>query len=276
MAMRSCDAASAIDGLGWPAGISFASHGARLGVRVDAPAVLDRVAEHLPPGWRPALAGALDALYSVSVAPAGSDRSHRLFLDGESLAHSDRLDHLLARLESQLHFHVATHARRHLFVHAGALTWRGRGLLIPGRSMAGKSELTAALVEAGATYYSDEYAVLDDRGWLHPYAKPLALRRDGTAKLRVECPPGRTGGGPVPVGAVVLARYVAGASWRPRPVTPGQAMAALLDNTVLARARPGAAMPTLARAASGAVALEGDRGEADRMAGELLARIRSG
>jgi hypothetical protein len=39
-----------LDRLDWKAGIAFTSHGARIRIRTNEPAVLDRVREHLPPG----------------------------------------------------------------------------------------------------------------------------------------------------------------------------------------------------------------------------------
>jgi len=56
------------------------------------------------------------------------------------------------------------------------VAWRGRAILLPGRSYVGKSTLVMELVRAGAVYYSDEYAVLDARGRVHPFAQPVALR----------------------------------------------------------------------------------------------------
>ena len=49
------------------------------------------------------------------------------------------------------------------------------GSWLPGHSFSGKSTLVAALVRAGAVYYSDEFAVLDPDGFVHPYAKALSL-----------------------------------------------------------------------------------------------------
>lgn len=232
--------------------------------------MLDAVIGSLPPGRRAAEGTDVDVMYSVRVAPAGSGAEHQLYRGPRRTASATTLEGLLAALESELHFAVATHARPHLFVHAGAVAWRGRGILVPGRSRTGKSELTAALVAAGATYYSDEYAVLDARGRLLPYAKRPGLRRAaGTAKVRLDLP-ARVGHDAVPVGAVALTRYEQAAEWRPRRATAGEAMTALLDNTVLVRARPRATLDTLARAATGVVALEGPRGDAELMAGRLL------
>ena len=36
--------------------------------------------------------------------------------------------------------------------------------------------LVRAVVEAGAVYYSDEHAMLDEVGRVHPYARPLPFR----------------------------------------------------------------------------------------------------
>src|ERR687894_479249 len=45
----------------------------------------------------------------------------------------------------------------------------GRALVRPGPSLSGKTTLVAALVRSGAAYLSDEFAVLDPEGRVHPY-----------------------------------------------------------------------------------------------------------
>jgi hypothetical protein len=150
--------------------------------------------------------------------------------------------------------------------------WRGRAMVIPGRSFSGKSCLVAALVRAGASYFSDEYAVIDEQGLAHPYPKPLSIRGvDGepTRKTPVEALGGRAAVDPLPVGLVVLTVYRTEARWSPVRLTSGQAVLALLENTVLARYRPGVALNTLQRVASGALALRGERGEAEEVVAVL-------
>ena len=66
-----------------------------------------------------------------------------------------------------------------VFLHAGVIGWRDRAFVFPGPSFAGKSTLIAELVRAGATYYSDEYAVVDEDGRVHPYARALQMRQSG-------------------------------------------------------------------------------------------------
>lgn len=179
-------------------------------------------------------------------------------------------------LLSELELWVAEHARPWVFVHAGCVVWRGRAVLLPGRSMSGKSSLTAALVRAGATYFSDEYAVLGASGAVRPYARALSIRPyDGGAARRVPVSEygGRAGSGPAAVGLVAHVRHTG--SHGLEPVTRGQSVLHLLDNTVPARARPGAVLTALTAAVQGAVTVAGTRGDADETAALLLARLPS-
>jgi hypothetical protein len=183
------------------------------------------------------------------------------------------LEQLFDPLESDLQMFVAEWARRRIFVHAGVVGWRGQAIVIPGHSLSGKSTLVAALVRAGATYYSDEYAVFDAQGCVHPYARRLSLRTENFGRP-VRCDPetlgGRRGAKPLPVGLIAVSQYQSGASWRPRQLSPGQAALALLANTVPARRRPEAALAALQPVVSCAAALKGRRGEADETAAVLL------
>jgi len=271
-----------IDRLGWADGLAITAHGARLGIRVTRAAALDRLPGHFPPAWKPASSPVVDSLYSLIVggdgAGTGSRRYHLLYVGSERLARTMELDELLEVLESDLHFRVAISARRRLFVHAGVVGWRGRAIVIPGVSRSGKSTLVAALVRAGGTYYSDEYAVLDTHGRVHPYSRPIALRgSDGepTRKLAPEALGGRAGNAPLPIGLVALTAFRAGARWRPRQLSPAEAVLGLMEHTVLARLRPGFAMKILRNAAAGALTLRGSRGEADQAAVALLRRVDS-
>ncbi len=267
-----------IDRLGWAAGVSFVSYGLRIGIRVNRPEVFDRLPDLLPPYTKPARGPRVQHLYSLVVGrnPRGSTirRFNMLYVDSARVARSMDLDAVLEALESDLQLYVADMARRRLFVHAGVVGWNGRAIVIPGRSHSGKSTLVAALLEAGATYYSDEYAVFDEQGRVHPYAKPLALRHESggrAGKLRYEHA-GGVGVKPLQVGLVVVTNHRAGAQWRPRPMSQGRAVMALLDHTVSARRQPKRALATLPRVTAQAVVLKGVRGEAEEMIESLLSK----
>ncbi len=237
--------------------------------------MLDRLAERLPPGWKHSATPEVEHVYSVRVGGAAQRphvrHYHLLYADASRVARTLDLEVLLDSFESEVGLLVAELARRRVFVHAGVVGWRGRAILVPGRTFTGKSTLVAALVRAGATYYSDEFAVLDERGRVHPYPRPLSLREGELAR---RCPPedlgAETGCKPLPVGLIAVTPYRAGSRWRPRSLSAGRALLALLKNTVPARRRPRASMQALRHAVAGARALNGARGEADEVAERLL------
>jgi hypothetical protein len=269
-----------IDRLGWAAGTCIDTFGVKVGVRSNEPRLLDRLEPHLPPGWRPSSSPVVDRLFSLWVDPRHVEprRPSRLYAGCCRRARTRDLNELFAILESEIRQSVAAEARERVFVHAGVVGWRGRAILVPGRSRSGKTTLVAALVKAGAEYYSDEFAVLDAEGRVHPFPKPLSVRGEGGCDLhaqrqRAEEMGGVCGREPLPVGLVVLTEHRPGASWRPHRVSAGQAVLEILSHTVPARLRPEDSLAALARAVEGAVVLQGERGEARELAGRLLASM---
>ena len=127
----------------------------------------------------------------------------------------------ISLFEGELQRFIASNARDRAFVHAGVVGWKGRAIVLPGRSFAGKSTLVKALLAEGATYYSDEYAALDRKGRVHPYSRRLSIRRDGMEPARPQAADlgAEIGTRPIPVGLLVFSEYRPGAQWRPRPLT---------------------------------------------------------
>jgi len=173
---------------------------------------------------------------------------------------------------------VAERAPDHLFVHAGVVGWGGRAIVMPGASFAGKTTLVQAWLEAGATYYSDEFAVLDRAGKVHPFARPLAVRDSSTAVTRrvpVAAVGGETGTIPLPIGLVLVTSYRDGTCWRPRRLTAALTLLALMRHTVAARGNPAHSMPILKEAVTGGMALAGSRGEARPLVSAVLRHVRT-
>jgi len=267
-----------IDRLGWAAGLCFTSYGLRIGIRVNQPEVLEQLTEYLPPGWKPSAARVVDRLYSLKIGGSvrpGIRNFHLLYTGPSRLARTMVLEGILEALDFDLQLYVAERARRRVFIHAGVVGWRERAIVIPGMSHAGKTTLVAALVRAGATYYSDEYAVFDAQGRVHPYARPLGIR-DASGDRPRRCPVrelgGTPGSKPLAVGLVAVSEYREGGRWRPRALSPGQGALALLENTVSARRRPRAALEVLQQVVSQAPVLKGPRGEAEEAARDMLCR----
>jgi hypothetical protein len=251
---------------------AFRAYGVSLGLRTNDPTWLPRAAEvSYPPTWQPiATTSKIDRLYTLNITPS----KFTLYEGTETTITSRSRRAVLEDLERRMKIYVAEMAPRRVFVHAGVVGWQGRAILLPGSSYAGKTSLVAALVKAGATYYSDEYAVLDLRGRVHAYPQPLAMRKPGGSARQYNTPASHFGGvvgtKPLPVGAVIVSQYQAGARWRPQPLTAGQAILALLEHTVPARRKPAVVLPTLSRVSAEAIAWRVKRSEAADAATHLL------
>ena len=255
----------------------------RIGLKVSAEGVLDRFERALPWGWKPVARPVVDYLFRVTVAGVGEDsrRKHHLLSDNVSLVESTPdFDLLVDRLERELSLTVAELSPLRIFVHAGVVEWRGRAVVIPGPSHSGKSTLVAELVRLGARYYSDEFAVFDRRGRVHPYARPLGLRSHPLARAAatpVATLGGQAGTRPLAVGAVVATRFREGASWKPIQTQTGEALLSLLANAVGVRRHPDRALATLSTALSDQpVCWGGDRGESLAAANAILRHLSTG
>jgi hypothetical protein len=267
------------------ASLTFECHGTIVGIHADEHAVLNLVRERLPPGAQLLQAAQPDVSYQVRSASdeRPRDRTHVIAVrcapghEWLELARAPDAESAALVAADDAEFRIALHAPSKLFVHAAAVAWRGRVIVVPGRSCTGKSTLAAALVRAGAAYYSDEFTVIDEAGLVHAFARPLQLRsRGGRRGRRVTARAigGVEGVEPLPLGLVVSAPFCAGARWTPRAMSSGETALALLDNAVVARIRPAHAMKRIARALErGARGLQGMRGEADDAAPLLLDRV---
>jgi hypothetical protein len=253
-------------------GLTVEAFGVPMRVAVTGPAILEEVQKVLPPGSRPCSPRELAAAFALE---ADSSGAFSLSRDGNAVAADMRLETALEVLGRELRLLVALEAKSLIFIHAGAVAYEGRAIVAPGRSFAGKSTLVAALVRAGAVYYSDEYAVLDEKGLVHPFPKPLSLREDGVTQIDrgVESIGGVAGEQAVPLGAVVVTSYRAGAPWRPRRLSSGEASLALLSHAVAAQTRPAEALRTITESLDRVPVLEGERDDADAVAPLLLAEL---
>jgi hypothetical protein len=259
--------------------VAFASSGVRVGVRATGPSIWEGLEERLPPDAI-AAGSTVDHLFSVvssgdspDARQSVGDITHTLYHGLHPVVRTADRNIALDEIEARIRVQVATSSETRMFVHAGVVGWNGRAIVIPGVSHSGKSELVAALVRAGATYYSDEYSVLDEHGFVHPYARPIALRgADGASRERVtaESLGGAAGGPALPVGTIIVTRFAPGAAWRPRRLSKAESALALLAHAVRARLDPAGVLARSSQVALCADAFESPRGEASITAGQIL------
>ncbi|HEX3085147.1 MAG TPA: hypothetical protein VHP99_11525 [Pyrinomonadaceae bacterium] len=268
-----------LDRLVWADGMSFTAYGVHVGLRVNDKALLKQLIPRLPPGARPSQVRTTNHLYSMTgFVNESKGRVTRLNLGYWNLfrfARTRSFDDLLEQFESHLQLTVAEYAPGRVFVHAGVVGWKGKAILIPGSSFSGKSSLVAELLRAGATYYSDEYAVIDASGRVHPYPRELRIRSTESVwpkRIKATEFGSQIGAKPLPVGVVVSTRFQDGAHFRPRKLSPGKTVLELLANTVSARSQPEMALSYLTKSVTPATAFKGVRGEATDIV-DWLSRI---
>lgn len=273
-----CSCLDKIDRLPWLSGEAVSVYGLRVGVQATDPAAIGWMLDRLPAPRSPAADDEpVDRLYSLYVGGpddgAGITRQHRLYEDWTATRRSIDLEPVLEKLEWYARVYVAENAEDRIFVHAGVVAWEGEAILLPGTSMSGKTTLTGELARIGASYFSDEYAVLDDEGLVHPFPKPLSVREEGSTEQR-EVDPGVYGTKqatePLPVGLVVVGSYEEGGTWQPEPMTPGQGTLELLKHAPAARRKPDRVLAALEKVASRARILVGARGEAAEAAPSII------
>ncbi len=162
-------------------------------------------------------------------------------------------------------------------VHAGAVQWGERALLLPGSTHAGKSALVAELLRRGATYFSDEYALIDSEGLVHPYPRPLLLRNgrpEQVPMLPGECN-ASVGEVPAPIGWILSLQYLPEYTWNVTAITQSEAVLTLLRNTPHILAESPDMVRAFKRAVAGAVCFAGHRNEAVEAVDHILRLVDS-
>jgi hypothetical protein len=214
--------------------------------------------------------GSPDHIFSIGRDPDGT---FRLLKNGEELSYDTSLSRFFKFFNSMLRIAVAEHAEERVFVHAGVVGWKGRAIIIPAYSFRGKTTLVAELVKNGAQYYSDEYAVLDVDGRVHPFERSLSVRDENYAHtdVPIEGLGGDVGSEPIPVGLVVITEFEAGATWNPEKLTLGRGIMEVIPHTISRNFNTVLSLKVLNTALSDAIILKSSRGDALGFAPELLA-----
>jgi hypothetical protein len=266
-----------LDRLDWAEGLALSAFGVCVGVRVNVAGMLTHVLPLLPPGWKEFHRVIVQRLYSLVVAQgcerAGMRRLHVLYADSMQVARGAALDQVLAAFEMDLHRHTAEASSDMTFLHAGVVGWQGRAIVVPGRSFSGKTTLVREMLRLGATYYSDEFAVVDNSGLVHPFARPLGIREDlsyAQRKYTAEVLGAASGVKPLPIGLAVICKFETGAQWRPAPISQGQGAMELLAHSVAVRRQPHQTLKRLHKVAKEAVFIRGTRGDAREAAVSIL------
>jgi hypothetical protein len=254
--------------------IAVEAFGVRLGVGTPLAELVPRIGQTLPPHAQECDPASVDHHFTIAPRAATTFDVRYDVRDGEPVdqrhvsyriaTHVD-LEFGLAMVESYIRGSLALTAPDHLFLAGGVVAIDGRLIVLPGFGVTGKTTLVSALVQNGAQYYSDEYAVLDEDGLVHPYPPAPPSSANGNPGAVPQ---------PLPVGAVVITRYRPGAEWQPRRLSPGESVLSLVPYAVPYQEDAERCTRFIMRAMEAAPpVLMSDRGEADEMASLLLGAV---
>ena len=242
-------------------------HGLRVAVDCPTAEVFGAVQDYLSSWPGPTPGGGPDRHLTIRRSTAG----YRLAEGRRSLGTAGDLPGILAAFQEWLDFEVAG-LTTCTPIHAGVVVLGGRAILLPAASGAGKSTLVAALLARGAGYFSDEFALLDGEGRVHPYPRPLQMRDAVQNRRAVPASAWQApvGGETLAVGLILSLRFVTAGRLHLRPLAASEAAVTLLRNTPHRLDESKSLAATVLLAVRHAPAFEGTRGEAAQAADAIV------
>jgi len=106
-------------------------------------------------------------------------------VENRPLFRTDDESEMAAFLEKSIAYSVLAVLNDHLLVHAGAVQYRGEGMILPARSGRGKSLMVLGLVVAGHKLLSDDTALIKaEQRTVYPHATSLCFKEDSKPLLR--------------------------------------------------------------------------------------------
>jgi hypothetical protein len=179
------------------------------------------------------------------------DSKFLLRADGIELLRSDTVDAIIDKLTLAIEMYACDSIQSLVSIHAAAVGTPSHCVLVPAPSGSGKSTLAAALLASGRlSYLTDDISLIDPSSlravpvpgtvvlksgsWgvlapLLPSLSDLPIRRRGGQEVRYWSPPSRqVATDPVPVRAIVFARYEALRSAQLEPLAPFEGLCRLI------------------------------------------------
>ena len=255
----------------------FGAFGVAWDLESEDPSWYRTLVDRLPLGAAPCPGKAPERGYVLHIMPPTLTElgpSYLLLADGRPLVRSSDGTDVVDAFEENVQWLVAERSPRRVFLRAGVVGWRDRAIVIAGGPGTGKRTLVRALVACGATYFSDDYAVLEGNT-VEPYPsrrQPALRAGHGLSVWLDELAPARAPR-PVPVGVVLFAPYQAGAVFKPKLVSRGKALLEMFKHAVAAQRNPVQVLRALETVSRRCNALEGVRGDARAVAAYLLDRL---
>lgn len=250
----------------------FISYGTKVQFRSNEGSLLEEVVSLAHRALLGSLREVNSGPFPLIIDVTRSRRGLRLERNGAYISQGGR-NTFFKFLNAIIRVSVAEFSPELVFLHAGAVGWKGKGIVMPADSFSGKSSLVTELVKLGAEYYSDDFAILDSNGELRPFPRQISMRTRELSYSVYEVDPldlGTTGSKPLPVGLVLLTRYKHRTRWNPQVLTPGDGLLRTIPFALGMSQHPENCISVLKKVTADARMISTLRGEADRTAARLL------
>ena len=261
----------------WKTFYAFDSYGVRIGIRSNETEILAKLKERLPfllpTGFHEIDFAAVEYIFSV-VRDSKIKGNYKIYKNNEDCTTLSGTDLKLDSFESQIRLTVAEFAEGYVFLHAGAVRYKETAIIIPAKSFSGKTTLVAEFIRRGFEYYSDEYAVIDRDGFLHPFPKQLSMRGIIDAYQQVDMDVEEFGAvkgeEPIKIGLILISKYKKGARFLPKVVTSGEGIIESIANSVSIRTNPEFVLGVLGKVVNNAKVVKTNRSEAKKFVDRFL------
>ena len=251
---------------------TFNSFGVTVAIESNTPELLDEASAIA----RNSLLGRLKAVKAKTPGvmfqlDQHGPQSYRMYMNDEPMVSARSRWKFLKFFDAVLRATVGEYAPDLVFLHAGVVGWKGKAIVMPADSFQGKSTITAELVRRGASYYSDDFGIIDPNGQVHAFPRTISLRDGGRL---VDLTPESLGASrnepPIPVGLVLFTEYKPKAKWRPRISTAGQGALEMIPYALSFRQNPEFCLRVLNLVAASAIIASSPRGTAEEFAELIL------
>lgn len=261
----------------WQGFYAFESYGVKIGVRCNDPKIVEKIIERLPDllptGFREIDFEESEFIFSIRWSDKRG-KKHLVYKDDKEILALSLKDWKYELLDSHIRMTIAEFAKDFVFLHAGAVRYKDKAIIIPARSFSGKTTLVAELAGRGLDYYSDEYAVIDEKGLLHPFPKQLSMRGiiddHQQVEIDVEEYGGKKGVEPINIGLILVSKFIKRAKFQPKLLSAGEGIIESIANSVSIRQNPEFVLKVLGIVMNQAKVVKTNRSEAKNFADKFL------
>lgn len=265
-----------LDKIEWNSFFAFEAYKVKIGIRSDNPEIIEEFRSRLllliPTGFTEIEFSKVS--HTFSIRWGGKGKKILVYKNEDEIHKFSVKDWKIDLVESHIRMTVAEFADEFVFLHAGAVSYKNKAIIIPARSFSGKTTLVAELASRGLEYYSDEYAVIDKNGLLHPYPKQLSMRgiidEHQQLDIDVEEYGGKKGYKPINIGLILVSKFIKGAKFKPQLLTSGEGIIESISNSVSIRQNPEFVLKVLGIVVSQAKVIKTNRTEAKRFADKFI------